>query len=34
MLLEVKNIEKSFEKDIPVVQGVAFSVKENEILLF
>ncbi len=31
MLLEVKNIEKSFEKDVPVVQGVSFSVKENEI---
>ena len=31
MLLQVKNIEKSFEKDTPVVQGVTFSVKENEI---
>lgn len=31
MLLEVKNIEKSFEKDVPVVKGVNFSVKENEI---
>lgn len=31
MLLEVKNIEKSFEKNTPVVTGVTFSVKENEI---
>jgi iron(III) transport system ATP-binding protein len=31
MLLEVKNIEKSFEKNVPVVNGVSFSVKENEI---
>jgi iron(III) transport system ATP-binding protein len=31
MLLEVKNIEKSFEKDVPVVNGVTFSMKENEI---
>ena len=31
MLLEVKHIEKSFEKDVPVVKGVNFSVNENEI---
>lgn len=31
MLLEVKNIEKSFEKDVPVVQKASFSVHENEI---
>lgn len=31
MLLEVKNIEKAFEKDKPVVKKAAFSVKENEI---
>ena len=31
MLLEVKHIEKSFEKDVPVVKGVDFSVNENEI---
>jgi len=31
MLLEVKNIEKSFEKDVPVVQRSSFSVKDNEI---
>lgn len=31
MLLEVKQIEKSFEKDVPVVKGVTFSVNENEI---
>lgn len=31
MLLEVKNIEKSFEKGNPVVNNVSFSVGENEI---
>lgn len=31
MLLNVKHIEKSFEKDTPVVKGVSFSVKEDEI---
>ncbi|MDX1590402.1 MAG: ABC transporter ATP-binding protein [Balneolaceae bacterium] len=31
MLLNVQNIEKSFEKGVPVVKGVSFSVKENEI---
>jgi iron(III) transport system ATP-binding protein len=31
MLLEVKHIEKSFEKDVPVVQKTSFGVKENEI---
>lgn len=31
MLLEVKHIEKSFEKDVPVVKGVNFSINENEI---
>ncbi|MEX1268068.1 MAG: ABC transporter ATP-binding protein [Balneolaceae bacterium] len=31
MLLEVKNIEKAFEKDVPVVKKAAFSVNENEI---
>lgn len=31
MLLEVKNIEKSFEKGNPVVSDVSFSVGENEI---
>ncbi len=32
MLLEVKQIEKSFEKDVPVVQKATFDVKENEIV--
>jgi iron(III) transport system ATP-binding protein len=32
MLLEVKQIEKSFEKDVPVVQKASFDVKENEIV--
>ncbi len=31
MLLQVKNIEKSFEKDVPVVRKTSFEVKENEI---
>lgn len=31
MLLDVQNIEKSFEKGVPVVKGVSFSVNENEI---
>jgi iron(III) transport system ATP-binding protein len=31
MLLNVQNIEKSFEKGVPVVKGVSFSVNENEI---
>lgn len=31
MLLEVRNIEKSFEKGNPVVNNVSFSVGENEI---
>jgi iron(III) transport system ATP-binding protein len=31
MLLEVENIEKSFEKGNPVVNNVSFSVGENEI---
>ena len=31
MLLDVKNIEKSFEKDVPVVTSTSFSVHENEI---
>jgi iron(III) transport system ATP-binding protein len=31
MLLEVNNIEKSFEKDVPVVRNSTFYVKENEI---
>lgn len=31
MLLDVRNIEKSFEKGVPVVKGVSFSVNENEI---
>ncbi len=31
MLLEVKDIEKSFEKDVPVVQKSSFGVKDNEI---
>lgn len=31
MLLEVKNIEKSFERDVPVVRSTSFEVKENEI---
>jgi iron(III) transport system ATP-binding protein len=31
MLLNVEHIEKSFEKDTPVVKGVSFSVKEDEI---
>lgn len=32
MLLEVKHIEKSFEKGVPVVQKTTFDVKENEII--
>lgn len=32
LLLEVKHIEKSFEKDVPVVQETTFDVKENEIV--
>ena len=32
MLLEVKHIEKSFEKDVPVVQKTTFDVNENEIV--
>lgn len=31
MLLEVKDIEKSFEKNEPVVQKTSFDVRENEI---
>ena len=31
MLLEVKHIEKSFEKGVPVVRQTSFGVKENEI---
>ncbi|MCC5915282.1 MAG: ABC transporter ATP-binding protein [Balneolaceae bacterium] len=31
MLLNVQKIEKSFEKNTPVVKGVSFSVQENEI---
>ena len=31
MLLEVKDIEKSFEKSEPVVQKTSFDVRENEI---
>jgi iron(III) transport system ATP-binding protein len=31
MLLEVRNIEKSFVKGVPVVEGVSFSVGKNEI---
>jgi len=31
MLLQVKNIEKSFERDVPVVRNTSFYVKENEI---
>jgi iron(III) transport system ATP-binding protein len=31
MLLEVKHIEKSFEKDVPVVRQTSFGVKEHEI---
>lgn len=31
MLLEVKNIEKSFEDDVPVIQKTSFEVQENEI---
>lgn len=31
MLLEVKNIEKSFEKGNPVVNDISFTVGENEI---
>ena len=31
MLLEVKNIEKSFEDDVPVIQRTSFEVHENEI---
>jgi iron(III) transport system ATP-binding protein len=31
MILEVKNIEKSFEKDKPVVKKATFGVRENEI---
>lgn len=31
MLLEVKNIEKSFEKNVPVVKNSSFTVQENEI---
>lgn len=31
MLLEVKNIEKAFEKDAPVVKKATFNVHENEI---
>ncbi|MDZ7755659.1 ABC transporter ATP-binding protein [Rhodohalobacter sp.] len=31
MLLEVKNIKKSFEKGNPVVNNISFSVNENEI---
>jgi len=32
LLLEVKHIEKSFEKDVPVVQKTSFDVQENEIV--
>lgn len=32
MLLVVKHIEKSFEKDVPVVQKTTFDVNENEIV--
>ena len=32
MLLEVKHIEKSFEKGVPVVQKTSFDVRENEIV--
>lgn len=32
MLLEVKHIEKSFEKGVPVVQKTTFDVNENEIV--
>ena len=32
MLLEVKHIEKSFEKDVPVVQKTTFDVNKNEIV--
>lgn len=32
MLLEVKHIEKAFEKDVPVVQRSTFDVNENEIV--
>lgn len=31
MLLEVKNIEKAFEKDVPVVEHTTFHVREHEI---
>jgi iron(III) transport system ATP-binding protein len=32
LLLEVKHIEKSFEKGVPVVQKTTFDVNENEIV--
>src|SRR5690625_4375075 len=31
MLLEVRQIEKSFERNVPVVQNSSFSVQKNEI---